>query len=132
MPEEQFRCQNCGKLFSEDALVWPFKDVFLRVAPGEFMPAGECPECGALCHPKGGYPVWLALIAHRHGTNVGLHRSKEAAEREVDDYVAENWEDEIEEPKPEDPKEACRMYFECVGYDEDYEVLQVDLKWHGG
>lgn len=43
-------CQNCGK-------VWPvarlddIEDVHSRVGVGEPMPAGECPECGAVCHP---------------------------------------------------------------------------------
>lgn len=28
------------------------KDISMRVSAGEIMPAGECPECGALCHPR--------------------------------------------------------------------------------
>jgi|SRR6185295_8749517 len=42
-------CPNCGKVSSELELA-EIKDIFLRVDPGEPMPAGECPECGALCH----------------------------------------------------------------------------------
>ncbi len=26
------------------------EDLTLRVAPGEILPAGECPSCGAVCH----------------------------------------------------------------------------------
>lgn len=46
---ELSRCGNCGKLHSEETLV-EAKDLAERVAPGEEMPSGECPDCGALCH----------------------------------------------------------------------------------
>ena len=42
-------CENCdwvGKAGEMDAI----NRLTERVAPGEIMPAGECPECGALCH----------------------------------------------------------------------------------
>ena len=45
-------CGNCGAVHDVDDLN-PISDLFQRVAPGEEMPAGECPEedcCGALCH----------------------------------------------------------------------------------
>lgn len=50
--QEQFgdvRCQSCER-------EWDFADldqiahVTERVEPGEVMPAGQCPECGAVCH----------------------------------------------------------------------------------
>lgn len=44
-----YECQNCDARLLADRLQ-PLKDVFKRVAPGEPMPAGECPECGAVCH----------------------------------------------------------------------------------
>lgn len=44
------RCQDCGFLFPEDQLN-AVHNLFERVAAGEKMPAGECPECGALVHP---------------------------------------------------------------------------------
>jgi hypothetical protein len=42
-------CQNCrwAGLVAETK---PIKDYSQRVAPGEEMPCGECPECGALAH----------------------------------------------------------------------------------
>jgi hypothetical protein len=49
---EQHECQNCAELWGEEELK-EIKDIFQRVAPGEPMPSGECPECGALCHPVG-------------------------------------------------------------------------------
>ena len=52
-PERVFVCQNCGKVLGRSALI-PFeqiKDLHERVGPGEVVPFGECPDCGALCHP---------------------------------------------------------------------------------
>jgi hypothetical protein len=42
------QCQNCGKLVDDEELK-PIRRIFERVLPGEPMPSGECPECGALC-----------------------------------------------------------------------------------
>ena len=44
-----FTCDNCGHTWADDQLK-PIKNLHQRVSPGETMPAGECPECGALCH----------------------------------------------------------------------------------
>ena len=48
---ERFLCQNCEKVCTKDELE-PLEErgIFERVSPGEPMPAGACPECGALCH----------------------------------------------------------------------------------
>lgn len=43
-------CDNCGKVW-EDSEVSPISDLWERVEPGGIMPAGECPECGALAYP---------------------------------------------------------------------------------
>jgi hypothetical protein len=54
-------CQDCGKKWDE-AQLREVKHLLERVAPGEPMPSGECPECGAVCHPEPGghmYPVKL-------------------------------------------------------------------------
>ena len=42
-------CQDCEQRFPENKLN-PIQDLYARVDPEEPMPAGECPECGALCH----------------------------------------------------------------------------------
>ncbi len=46
--EEKSKCQDCGKVSTEQELQ-PISDIFGRVDPGELMPSGECPDCGALC-----------------------------------------------------------------------------------
>ncbi len=46
------RCQNCGKGWREKDLINPIPDLHERVDPGEPMPNGECPGCGAVCHEE--------------------------------------------------------------------------------
>jgi len=43
-------CQNCGSVWDAEDLR-EVEDLHMRVAPGEPMPSGECPSCGAVCHP---------------------------------------------------------------------------------
>lgn len=47
---ELSECQNCGMRWAEDDLR-VVRHLTMRVLPGEPMPSGECPECGAVCHP---------------------------------------------------------------------------------
>ena len=44
-------CQNCCQTWRDDQLAEITHGIWERVSPGELMPSGECPECGALCHP---------------------------------------------------------------------------------
>jgi len=57
-PVTLHRCQDCGRLWDEADLK-ELKDVFQRVLPGEPMPSGECPSCGAACRPD----RWSGSIA---------------------------------------------------------------------
>jgi hypothetical protein len=41
-PSKELRCQ-----------LWDIPDLFERIAPGETVPAGECPVCGVLASVKG-------------------------------------------------------------------------------
>lgn len=47
--ETRCHCQNCDWHGPIDEAE-PVRDFWSRVAPGEVMPAGDCPECGALVH----------------------------------------------------------------------------------
>lgn len=49
-PLDRHVCQNCTRIFKLDQLK-PVKDLDQRVGPGETVPTGECPKCGAVCHP---------------------------------------------------------------------------------
>jgi len=42
------RCQDCTRVFAEENLE-EIRHLDTRVHPGEPMPAGQCPACGALC-----------------------------------------------------------------------------------
>jgi hypothetical protein len=42
-------CGNCAWTGTVDGCR-EVRDLLTRVEPGETMPAGECPECGALAH----------------------------------------------------------------------------------
>ena len=49
----KIECDNCGKVSEESELSHAFPnipDLVERIAPGEPVPFGECPECGALMH----------------------------------------------------------------------------------
>jgi hypothetical protein len=48
--EDKHSCSDCGRTFTEDQL-GETHNIWERVSPGEIMPSGECPKCGALCHP---------------------------------------------------------------------------------
>ena len=46
------KCDNCGWMGSEEEIK-PLSQVHHlseRIAPGEFVPSGECLKCGAFCH----------------------------------------------------------------------------------
>ncbi len=45
---EMFNCDNCDWEGGEEKLD-DVCDLFERVHPGDVMPAGQCPECQALC-----------------------------------------------------------------------------------
>lgn len=44
-------CDNCDWEGDDDDLA-QIDDIFERVEPGEIMPAGQCPNCGSLCHAE--------------------------------------------------------------------------------
>jgi endogenous inhibitor of DNA gyrase (YacG/DUF329 family) len=52
-------CGNCQKtVHSEDELAHVFPDIpdlLQRISPGEPVPIGECPDCGALVHTEPDY-----------------------------------------------------------------------------
>lgn len=52
MPDAKrsYSCQNCDFTTENEADLNPVKDLEQRVAPGERVPDGECPECGSCVH----------------------------------------------------------------------------------
>jgi hypothetical protein len=52
----RFVCQNCGHICGQKDMHrtiadMPGSEIVDRVAPGEPMPGGECPECSGLMQP---------------------------------------------------------------------------------
>lgn len=47
---EPHECQKCERWWAEADLD-QVRHLSMRVSPGEPMPSGQCPECGAVCHP---------------------------------------------------------------------------------
>jgi hypothetical protein len=48
---DRCRCQDC-QWKGDEADCDAIEDIFERVDPGEPMPSGQCPKCGALCQPE--------------------------------------------------------------------------------
>lgn len=46
----KYECENCTEFNGTDDIfgLYLISKVGQRISPGELMPAGECPECGAL------------------------------------------------------------------------------------
>lgn len=65
--------------------------------------------------------VWVAVVDHRHGSNVTVADTREAGFAVIHEFVTEWWPTEMgpDETIPEDPQEAIDAYFEHVD-DESY------------
>jgi hypothetical protein len=50
LPTAMCRCEDCG-VETPAAELDPISDIEQRVSVGEPMPAGQCPDCGAVAHP---------------------------------------------------------------------------------
>lgn len=62
-----FCCQNCGSEFESLAVEFPdIPNLTDRIMPGEVVPDGECPNCGALVHEKSADK--LGMTAREFGT----------------------------------------------------------------
>jgi hypothetical protein len=48
--EDLTECQNCGEIRPERDLD-EIDNLLARISPGDIVPIGQCPECGALCQP---------------------------------------------------------------------------------
>ena len=64
-PETSLRCDNCWALFKgAGKLARVFPDIpglLSRIEPGGIVPAGECPDCGALVYPLNA-PVRVGIL----------------------------------------------------------------------
>jgi hypothetical protein len=68
-----WECANCGRFYLEESEMESVKDIWERVQPGETMPAGECPNCHALCYPiKPPLRMWTVLYSSDAGDQVEI------------------------------------------------------------
>ena len=68
----KYVCQNCSKSWDSIDDLKEIEDLTLRVNPGEVMPAGECPDCCALCHavkPKYNHAFTVAFTVDSEESN---------------------------------------------------------------
>lgn len=74
-----YRCDNCNAGYHSISELKPVTDLEQRVAPGELVPVGECPACGAVVHPEADdwWPVPQSAI-DRHYLSGQFNLSQEA------------------------------------------------------
>ena len=74
------QCDNCSWEGMSDEVV-EVADLTERVAAGEIMPAGECPECGALAHYEDSAAPKLSQQGVLHSLRAELAQLKGQIER---------------------------------------------------
>jgi DNA-directed RNA polymerase subunit RPC12/RpoP len=78
-----YECQDCGRTLDQDELApVPVEGLLERVSPGEHRPAGECPDCGALCQPRQTrYDVHLYPVVRVKVPDIEADSHREAVKR---------------------------------------------------
>ena len=90
-------CANCGAVWTVEQLA-PYHDFWSRVQPGEIIPQGDCPACGAFCYPPEPPPtplhVWTVTHEHKHGKGTYVFASEQDALQQLGrlllDWLADN------------------------------------------
>ncbi len=68
--ESLCKCDDCGRHYRSSELR-DIADIHQRLTPGGIVPAGECPDCGALAYevvPDAPNPAFDALVELRRET----------------------------------------------------------------
>ncbi len=92
-------CANCGFRAPNDELD-QIHDFWSRVNPGEIMPHGQCPECGAFCYPfeepkpTTSHPTLVKIYSVSSDTEFGMSAQLFATQAEqhkwMDDLIRKN------------------------------------------
>ena len=94
---DQYACANCGAVWTTAQLA-PYHDFWSRVQPGEIIPQGDCPACGAFCYPLDPPPtplhVWTVTHEQKHGKATYMFTSEQDALQQLGrllcDWVADH------------------------------------------
>jgi len=86
------QCANCQAYWHSDELVYPIPHLEERVAPGEPMPEGECPACGALCHAVVN-EIWVEVA---DGGLIGVSVPESMPEKTVVRLIDYDWPDDAD------------------------------------
>lgn len=86
----------------------------------------------ARARPAPGAEVWVLEYSHKHGTDVTVHATEQAARLAVTQIARDFWEDVMGPGMPADPDaldddEATRIYFEACGDHESYHIRSLDV-----
>jgi len=72
-------------------------------------------------HPEA---VFVLTLHHKHGEDIYIRRSLESAQAALLEYVDQWWEHEMGAKRfPKNPQKAIDVYFEEMGDEEYYEIL---------
>jgi hypothetical protein len=94
---DSYACAHCGAVWTAEQLA-PYHDFWSRVQPGEIIPHGDCPDCGAFCYPPelptGPLHVWTVMHEHKHGKGTYVFASEQDALQQLGslqlDWLADN------------------------------------------
>ena len=94
---DRYACANCGAVWTAAQLA-PYHDFWSRVQPGEIIPQGDCPDCGAFCYPPEPpitpLHVWTVTHEHTHGKTTYVFASEPDALQQLGslllDWLADN------------------------------------------
>ncbi len=94
---DRYACANCGAVWTAAQLA-PYHDFWSRVQPGEIIPQGDCPACGAFCYPPDLPPtplhVWTVTHELKHGKATYVCANEQDALQQLGrlllDWVADN------------------------------------------
>ena len=125
------QCENCGKQFNESKILFKLieiQNLFERIAPGDIVPFGECPECDSFVYPYV-QPIRVLWGSDQNGhtfESFNSEHEKKGYLQALDDHAG--WlESEVFHPdkngKFEPLEDGIREDLIQCGYSED------DLEW---
>jgi hypothetical protein len=82
---DRYACAKCGAVWTAVQLA-PYHDFWSRVQPGEIIPQGDCPACGAFCYPPAPpstpLHVWTVTHEHQHGKATYVFATEQDAQQQ--------------------------------------------------